>query len=105
MDDTDLGISLMVKNIPDNFPQIYSWLDLQKSNEMVVIIIMLVVGVINIVAMMLILLLQNIYQIGVLTILGMKQRAIRRVFIRRSLRIILKAFAAGNVISLVLLFL
>lgn len=101
--DSYSGVSLMVNNIRDQYPQIYSWLELQSSNELVIITIMLVVGVINIVAMMLILLLQNIYQIGVLTILGMRQRDIRKIFIRRSFRIVLKALLIGNVVSLVLL--
>lgn len=104
MVDSYRGASLMVNNVRDQYPQIYSWLELQSSNELVIITIMLAVGVINIVAMMLILLLQNIYQIGVLTILGMRQRDIRKIFIRRSFRIVLKALMIGNITSLLLLF-
>lgn len=103
--DIDTDISLMVNNIRDNYPQIYSWLELQKSNEFVIITIMLIVGVINIVSMVLILLLQNLYQIGVLTVLGMKQREIRKIFVVRSLKIVLKAIIIGNIVSFILLFL
>lgn len=103
--DIDTDISLMVNNIRDSYPQIYSWLELQKSNEFVIISIMLIVGVINIVSMVLILLLQNLYQIGVLTVLGMRQSEIRKIFIFRSLKIVLKAIVIGNIVSFVLLFL
>lgn len=103
--DAENGESLLVNNISESYPQIYSWLELQKSNELVILSIMLIVGVINIISMILIMLLQNIYQIGVFTILGMKQRNIRTVFIIRSLGVVLKAIAAGNAVSLILLYL
>lgn len=102
--DQQNGESLMVNNISEKYPQIYSWLDLQKSNELVIISIMVIVGVINIISMVLIMLLQNIYQIGVFTILGMKRSDIRNIFVVRSLGVVLKAIVVGNVVSLILLY-
>lgn len=103
--DTNTEDAIMVIDIRRNFPQIYSWLELQKSNELVIITIMLIVGVINIVSMVMILLLQNIYKIGVFTVLGMQQSDIRKVFIYRSLTTILRAVVIGNIVALVLLYL
>lgn len=91
---------LMVWSTRDRFPQLYSWIDLQKSNEVVIITIMMVVGIINVVSLLLIMLLQNIYQIGLLTILGMKQKMIRKIFVLRSLKIVLRAMAIGNILSI-----
>ncbi len=94
---------LMVRSIRDDYPQIFSWLGLQQSNELVIITIMMVVGIINVVSLLLILLLHNIYQIGVLTVLGMTKKSVRMVFMINSLIILLRAMAIGNVTILALL--
>lgn len=102
--DSRRGESLMVKDIRTEYPQIYSWLELQKSNEFIIIAIMLVVGIINIVSVVLILLLKNIYQIGVFTILGMRLRDIQRIFVLNSSILVLKAVAVGNIVAIMLLY-
>lgn len=91
---------LMVWSTRERFPQLFSWIDLQKSNEVVIISIMMTVGIINVVSLLLIMLLQNIYQIGLLTILGMKQKMIRKIFIIRSLKIVVRAMIIANILSI-----
>ncbi len=94
---------LMVRSTREDYPQIFSWLGLQQSNELVVITIMLVVVIINVVSLLLILLLNNIYQIGVLTVLGMGIDRIRKVFMINSLKIVLRAMFIGNITIIALL--
>lgn len=103
IDDND--VAQMVINIPENYPQIYSWLDLQKSNEVVVITIMLIVAAINIISMVLIIILQKLYLMGVLSVLGMNSGEIRKILIYRSLSVVIKALVIGNIVAIGLLLL
>lgn len=95
----------MVTTVRDKFPHIYSWLDLQKSNEFVIITIMLIVAIINIISMVLIILLQKLYLIGLLMVLGMRSLNIRRILIYRSMIIVIKGLIVGNIIAISMLFL
>ncbi len=103
-DNDNSGRSLIVRSISEDYPQIFSWLSLQQSNELVIITIMVVVVVINVVAMLLILLLSNIYQIGVLGVLGLSKLAIRKVFTLAGLWVIAPSLLLGNFVALLLIF-
>ena len=107
VDNTEISnrfMSTMLVDIKANNPQIYSWLDLQKSNELVIITIMLIVAAINIISMVLIIILQKLHLMGVLTVIGMSNSNIRRILIYRSLSVVLKAMLIGNAVALFLLF-
>lgn len=93
----------MLLSVSDRYPQIYSWLALQESNELVIVSIMLIVIIVNMVSLLLIMLLQNIYQIGILRVMGMRNKDIKQIFLLRTLRLVSPALLVGNILALVLL--
>ncbi len=103
VDDRYGDLGFMVRSTREDYPQIFSWLGLQKSNELVIIAIMMIVVIINVVSLLLILLLNNIYQIGVLTVVGMTKNRIRAIFMINSLTILTKAMLVGNILTIALL--
>lgn len=84
----------------DRYPQIFDWLDLIDFNVLIILILMTVVAGFNMISGLLILLFRHISTIGTLKSLGMTNKAIARVFLRVSARLVLIGMAAGNVAAL-----
>ena len=84
------------------YDYIFGWFDMQKTNELVIIIIMIIVSVFNVISMTLIILLQKTSMIGVLKSLGMKDYVIQFIFVIRGMKELLLGVFAGNVLGIVL---
>ena len=83
-------------------PQLFDWLSLIDFNAVVILVLMTLVAGFNMISGLLILLFENISTIGILKSLGMTDRSIAKVFLRRSSVIVLKGMLAGNVIAIAL---
>ncbi len=88
---------LKVEDVVSMNPNIFDWLRAHNVNAAVVIIIMLLVAMLNMISAMLIILLEKTSMIGILKSLGMRNGAVRRIFLIRSLRIVLTGMLYGNV--------
>ena len=81
------------------YPQIFNWLATHDVNAVVIIVIMLAVALLNMITALLIIIFERIRMIGTLKTLGMRNGAIQRVFLWRSLAVILKGMAWGNAVG------
>ena len=94
--------SLVVNSIRERFPMVYDWLKAHNINARVIIVIIMVVVLFNMAAAMLIMVLDRTAMIGSLKALGMRNGAIRRMFIYRAARLFAVGALWGNVVALVL---
>ncbi len=98
--DTYINDSLYTYTIQERFPKIFSWLDLMKKNEQVILIITLLVAIINMITTILILILERTRMIGVLKSVGMRNNSIQKIFVIACMYIILIGLFFGNLIGL-----
>jgi len=91
--------SLFVSSSARTYPQIFDWLDLLDVNVLIVLLLMTVVAGFNMVSGLLVMLLRNIPLIGTLKAMGMRDRAIGRLFVRIGAEAVLKGMLAGNVLA------
>lgn len=94
------GRNLMADNIERRYPTIFDWLRAHNVNALVIIVIMIAVALMNMISAMLIILLERTRMIGLLKAMGMRNGAIQRVFLYRSLYIVVRGVLWGNVIGL-----
>ena len=83
-----------------SYPQYFDWLATHDINGVVIIVIMIVVALLNMITALLIIIFERIQMIGTLKALGMRNGAIQRVFLWRSLSVILRGLAWGNAVGL-----
>ncbi len=84
------------------FPVVFDWFKAHTVIAQTVLIIMMVVLLFNMASAMLIMVFDRIGMIGVLKAQGMRNGAIRRVFLYRAAMLFVKGAVWGNVIGLVL---
>jgi len=82
------------------YPNIFDWLNLQKTNGTIVIIIMSIVAIINMITTILILILERTNMIGILKSLGMSNWKIQQIFINQASYIVFFGVVAGNIFGL-----
>lgn len=92
--------NLRVENIKDLNPIIFDWLKTHNLNAIVIIVIMLTVSLLGMISAILIIILERVKMIGILKTLGMSNRSIQRVFVMRSIRIVLSGLRLGNIIGI-----
>ena len=99
----DSGMISTIATTPAmRFPVVFDWFKAHTVIAQTVLIIMMVVLLFNMAAAMLIMVFDRIGMIGVLKAQGMRNGAIRRVFLYRAAILFVKGAAWGNVIGLVL---
>lgn len=96
------GQNLMADDIEHRYPTIFDWLKAHNVNALVIITIMIVVAMMNMVSAILIILLERTAMIGLLKALGMRNGAVQRIFLYRSLYIVSRGVIWGNVAGLAL---
>lgn len=89
-----------VQTIQQIIPSIFDWLNLQKVNERIILILMMVVAVINMITSLLILILERTSMIGILKALGAENWSIRKIFLINAISIITKGLFWGNIIGI-----
>ena len=94
--------SLVVNSIRERFPVVFDWLKAHSVNARVIIVIIMVVVLFNMAAAMLIMVLDRTAMIGSLKALGMRNGAIRRMFLYRAARLFVAGALWGNVVALAL---
>jgi len=86
------------------YPQLFDWLSLIDFNVAFILLLMIIVAGFNMISGLLIMLFENISTIGLLKSLGMRDKAIAKVFLISSSRLVLKGMIAGNLLALAFCF-
>ena len=109
MDDMDAVNEVVYYNIPGNLasytardsnPQIFDWLELLDTNVWLILALMFLVAGITVISMLLILIIEKTSTIGLLKAMGASDLFVRRVFLHRSIRVLLIGMLIGNAIGL-----
>ncbi len=82
------------------FPSIFDWLKAHDVNALVIIVIMIIVAGFNMTTALLIMVLERTRMIGTLKALGMDNRSLQKIFLYRSLRVILYGLGWGNLVGI-----
>ncbi|MBN1253352.1 MAG: ABC transporter permease [Bacteroidales bacterium] len=93
---------LKVKNIRENYQQIFDWLKLSDTNVWIILGLMLLVGGFNMISGLLVIILERTNMIGILKALGAKNFSIRKIFIYYASFLIGKGLFWGNLIGITL---
>ncbi|MGV9011205.1 MAG: FtsX-like permease family protein [Flavobacteriales bacterium] len=76
-----IGPGLRTITARQQYPEVFSWLELLDTNVIVVIVLMVLVAIINMASALLIIILERTNMIGVLKALGTSNGAMRRIFL------------------------
>ena len=95
-----LGYDLTLTTIVEQYPAMFSWLELLDSNIFLIIAIMLVVGVVSVVSALLIIIFEKSSTIGVLKALGATGGSIRNIFLQKAAELVTKGIVLGNAVAL-----
>ncbi|MBR5687535.1 MAG: ABC transporter permease [Prevotella sp.] len=86
--------------IREQYPQIFSWLDLLDMNVWIILALMVAVAGFTMISGLLIIILERTNMIGVMKALGAKNRTIRHTFLWFSAFIIGRGMLIGNIIGI-----
>ena len=94
------GDDIVATSSVSRYPQLFSWMSLIDFNVGIILLLMTIVAGFNMISGLLILLFENISTIGLLKSLGMNDRAISKVFLTASARLVGMGMATGNILAL-----
>ncbi len=92
-----VGYQFSAKSIKELNRQIFSWLDAQDINAIVVIVLMSLVAAINMISALLILILEKTNMIGIVKALGMTNWSVRKIFLYNATYLIGRGLLLGNI--------
>ena len=95
-----IGYQFLAKSIKDLNRPIFSWLDAQDINAVVVMTLMALVAAINMISAILILILERTNMIGVIKSLGMTNWGVRKIFLYNASYLIGRGLLWGNIIGI-----
>ena len=90
----------MAVTLEMRYPVMYDWLKAHAVNARVIIAIMMIVALFNMTSAMLIMVLDRTGMIGTLKAAGMRNAAIRRIFLWRAAMLFVRGAAWGNAVGL-----
>lgn len=91
---------LYTYTLPERYPQVFDWLQLQNTNVQVLLTIMAIIAIINLSAALLILMVDRARIVGLLKALGMTATALSTIFISLAGLIGVVGILVGNIIGL-----
>lgn len=97
-----VGLNWNVQTIKQVHQTIFSWLDLQDVNAVIVIALMILVSSINMISALLILILEKTNMIGTLKAFGSSNGDIQKIFLYNAFYLIGKGLLWGNAIGILL---
>lgn len=97
-----VGQGLIAQTVKEINPTIFSWLDLQDLNGIIVITLMILVAGINMISALLVLILERTNMIGILKALGAQNKNIQKIFLYNAAYLIGKGLLWGNSIGILL---
>ena len=97
-----LDYDLTLTTVVEEYPSLFSWLELLNTNIILILSVMAVVCMVSIISALLIMIFEKTSMIGLLKTLGATNESIRKIFIYKSISIIGKGLLIGNMVALVL---
>jgi len=93
---------LLVKNIKDNYSNIFDWLELSDTNVWIILTLMILVGGFNMISGLLVIILERTNMIGILKAMGARNYSIRKIFLYNAAFLVGKGMLWGNLIGIIL---
>jgi len=97
---SSIGYKFSAKSIKELNRQIFSWLDAQDINAIVVVTLMALVAAINMISALLILILERTNMIGIVKAFGMTNWSVRKIFLYNAAYLIGRGLLWGNIIGI-----
>ena len=97
--ESDSVVNIAAESIRAKFPNVFDWLSAHDVNSAVIIAIMLIVAFFNMAVVLLVLVLERTKMIGLLKVLGMRNGALRTIFLYRAGSVALRGMVWGNVLG------
>ncbi|NGM61852.1 ABC transporter permease [Sphingobacterium sp. SGG-5] len=97
-----LPVDMKATNVVEHLADIFNWLNMLDMNDDIIFVLMVIVAIINMISALLITILERTSMIGILKSLGMKSRAIRKVFLYNSFYLIGYGLLIGNFLAITL---
>jgi lipoprotein-releasing system permease protein len=93
------------KTIQEVYPNIFDWLNIQDTNQNILITIMTIIAIINLITCLIILVLERLRMVGILKALGATNWTVQKIFLNHSAFITLTGIVIGSLLGLGLLWL
>lgn len=93
-------MDIVAKSITNKLYPIFQWLELQKVNERIILLLMIVICILNMATGILILIFERTRMVGVLQALGFPFQSLRNIFLHYAGYILLRGLLWGNIIGL-----
>lgn len=93
------------RTVKEIYPNIFDWLEIQNTNQRILITIMIIIAIINLITCLIILVLERLRMIGILKALGASNWGVQRIFLHHSALITFTGIIIGTLFALALLWL
>lgn len=94
-----LGYPYYARTMFQTYRNLFSWIDLQKSQIPVILALIIVVATVNVIGTLLMMVMEKTNDIGVLRTIGATTSTIRKVFLYQGILIGFVGTAAGNILA------